>query len=115
MTHTQANVASTSLPASQAAAVLQGDQQAALDASQLTVKVVQAVGPAVVSIINTQEPQDGIFGTSQATSAGSGIIIDRDGYILTNYHVVAQEQTLRVTFANGTTDLSKPCRRRSHQ
>jgi 2-alkenal reductase len=102
VTHTQASVAPTSVPASEAAAMLQGNDQAALDASQLTVKVVQAVGPAVVSILNTLAPEDSIFGTSQATSAGSGIIIDRDGYILTNYHVVAQEQTLRVTFANGT-------------
>ncbi len=102
VTHTQASTTTTAIPVSQAAAVLQSDQPAALDASQLTVKVVQTVGPAVVSIINTQVPEDSIFGTSQATSAGSGIIIDRDGYILTNYHVVAQAQTLRVTFANGT-------------
>jgi 2-alkenal reductase len=102
VSHTQASGAPTSISASQASAVLQGDRLAALDESQLTVKVVQEVGPAVVSIINTEQPQDSIFGTSQATSAGSGIIIDRNGYILTNYHVVAQEQTLRVTFANGT-------------
>jgi len=31
------------------------------------------------------------------------VIIDASGYILTNYHVVAQSQNLKVTFANGTT------------
>jgi 2-alkenal reductase len=102
VTHTQAGGAPASVSASQASAVLQGDQLAALSLSQATVKVVQEIGPAVVSIINTEQPEDSLFGTSQATSAGSGIIIDRNGYILTNYHVVAQEQTLRVTFANGT-------------
>jgi 2-alkenal reductase len=102
VTHSQASVAPSSVVASQASAVLQGSHLAGLEESQLTVKVVQEVGPAVVSIINTQQPEDSLFGTSQATSAGSGIILDRNGYILTNYHVIAQEQALRVTFANGT-------------
>lgn len=73
------------------------------DVSSLSVNVVNQVGPAVVSILNDQQPQNGVFGTTQATSAGSGIIIDKNGYILTNYHVIAQEQNLKVTFANGAT------------
>jgi 2-alkenal reductase len=84
-------------PVSQTARVVSND------VSSLTVKVVQQVGPAVVSVLNSQQPQSGLFGATQSTSAGSGIIIDTNGYILTNYHVIDQAQNLKVTFANGTT------------
>ena len=73
------------------------------DVSSLAVKVVGRVGPAVVSIRNDQTPQQSIYGTSQATSAGSGVVIDSHGYILTNNHVVANAQSLTVTFSNATT------------
>ena len=74
------------------------------DLSSQTVSVVQRVGPAVVSIRNNLQPQQDLFGnTSQAVSAGSGVVIDSHGYILTNYHVVADAQDLNVTFANATT------------
>ena len=73
------------------------------DVSSLAVKVVGQVGPAVVSIRNDQTPQQSIYGTSQATSAGSGVVIDSHGYILTNNHVVANAQSLTVTFSNATT------------
>jgi 2-alkenal reductase len=74
---------------------------AAADISALSVNVVSQVGPAVVSILNNQQPSTSYFGTTRSTSAGSGIIIDKNGYILTNYHVIAHEQDLRVTFSNG--------------
>ncbi len=91
------------VPSNALAPVLQSAPMAAGDVSNLAVNVVSRVGPAVVSILNNQQPNTSFFGTTQSTSAGSGIIIDKNGYILTNYHVVAQEQALKVTFANGAT------------
>jgi S1-C subfamily serine protease len=85
-----------------AAPVVQSERVISGDVSDLTVKVVQQVGPAVVSILNNQQPQSGLFGATQSTSAGSGVVIGANGYILTNYHVIDQEQNLKVTFANGT-------------
>ncbi|MGH2344765.1 MAG: S1C family serine protease, partial [Chloroflexota bacterium] len=67
----------------------------------LAVRAAGMAGPAVVSILNNQQPQVSFFGATQSTSAGSGLIIAKNGYILTNYHVVAQERNLKVTFANG--------------
>jgi len=104
MAHSQNSVAQGSANDSAPSPIYQSERVISGDVSSLTVKVVQQVGPAVVSILNNQQPQQDYFGnTSQATSAGSGVIIDRNGYILTNYHVVAGEQNLKVTFANGTT------------
>lgn len=58
---------------------------------------------AVVSISNEITTQN-IFGqVSSAASSGSGFIIDGDGYIVTNYHVVEGAQTLKVTLTSGET------------
>jgi S1-C subfamily serine protease len=80
----------------------QSEKVVSSDVSSLAAGVVKSVGPAVVSVLNSQQPQMGLLGTTQSSSAGSGVIIDGSGYILTNYHVIAQAQYLKVTFANGT-------------
>jgi 2-alkenal reductase len=66
-------------------------------------QVVKQAGPAVVTIINQQQPTTDLFGNqvAGATAEGSGFIIDRKGDIVTNNHVVSGEQTLTVIFANG--------------
>jgi S1-C subfamily serine protease len=38
---------------------------------------------------------------------GSGVIIDRDGYIVTNYHVVQDASELAVALADGTLHLTR--------
>ncbi|SHN69304.1 S1C family serine protease [Desulfitobacterium chlororespirans] len=68
-----------------------------------TVEVAKAVGPAVVGIANFQS-QGRIFGGAGLTEAGtgSGFIIDAQyGYIVTNYHVVANASKLMVSLADG--------------
>jgi len=37
----------------------------------------------------------------KAEATGSGVIIDPDGYILTNYHVIAGAEEIKVTLSNG--------------
>ncbi|HZU13501.1 MAG TPA: trypsin-like peptidase domain-containing protein [Chloroflexota bacterium] len=65
-------------------------------------EVARVDGPAVVTIINQQAPQAGVFGTVPgATEEGSGFVIDQRGDILTNDHVVDGAQTLTVVFSNG--------------
>ncbi len=67
------------------------------------VQVAKVAGPAVVTIVNQQQPQPDIFGTLEpgALAEGSGFAIDRRGDIVTNNHVVESEKTLTVVFSNG--------------
>lgn len=45
--------------------------------------------------------------TRKATSLGSGFIIDPDGYIVTNFHVIEKAEEIIVTFSDGTTTKAK--------
>jgi serine protease Do len=54
------------------------------------VQIAQKTGPSVVGIRTTvQTSLDQFFGETERSGAeGSGIIVRKDGYIMTNYHVV---------------------------
>jgi serine protease Do len=57
---------------------------------------------SVVSINTTGSSGTNIFGQSvQTASAGSGFIITTDGYIVTNHHVIADANSVKVTLYNG--------------
>ena len=72
---------------------------AALDAySQAVVGVVQDIGDAVVAI-NVQ----GSGGPGAGDSAGSGVILSPDGYVLTNAHVVGDAGSVNLALTDGRT------------
>ena len=79
--------------------------QLRLETSTAVVQSVAQVRPAVVTVINTQKPQQvfSFWGRQviQPKSSGSGVIISKDGYILTNNHVIEDQDSLEVVFANG--------------
>ena len=57
---------------------------------------------SVVSINVTGTSGYNCFGQPvQTASAGSGFILTSDGYIVTNYHVVEDAQTIKVTMYSG--------------
>src|SRR5437763_742760 len=58
------------------------------------VKLVQKVRPAVVSVFMKEFQSDP---RGRIAGGGSGVIIDPDGYVLTNYHVVAGDGMSGVT------------------
>ncbi|MFL0195139.1 S1C family serine protease [Clostridium sp. WILCCON 0269] len=60
-------------------------------------KIAQTVGPSVVGISNKAE---GYFGL-QDVGSGSGIIIDSNGYIATNYHVIEGADKVTVRLSSG--------------
>lgn len=68
-------------------------------ASEGSIAVVQQVGDAVVTVINEQMFQG--FDTAQPAGSGTGFIIDEQGHIVTNWHVVQGGDDFRVILANG--------------
>src|ERR1043166_8730899 len=71
---------------------------------QNNIEVYKAVSPGVVYIQSSTMVRDffGFFAQSRE-GAGSGSIIDTQGDILTNYHVIADAQKLTVSFGGGKT------------
>ncbi len=63
------------------------------------ISVVQQVGPSVVTVINQQMFQG--FDSVQPVGSGTGFIIDADGHVVTNWHVVAGGQEFLVILSNG--------------
>ena len=67
-----------------------------------TTKAIARAAPAVVSI-STEQPPTRLFGRSPSRSGdGSGVLIDTEGVILTNAHVVSSASRIIATFSDGS-------------
>jgi serine protease Do len=91
----QANVAQA--PA-QASPQISEDEPVAQVASQVEPSVVQ---------VNVEAIQNTPFGAERGSGVGSGVIYRRDGYIITNNHVVEGASEVNVAFADGTTERAE--------
>ncbi|WP_422925119.1 S1C family serine protease [Singulisphaera sp. PoT] len=69
---------------------------------QINVHVYAAVNRSVVNI-TTASQASGFYGEETSSGTGSGFVIDRQGHILTNYHVVEDAESVQVTLFDGTT------------
>ena len=56
--------------------------------------------PAVVNITSKAVTFDFFYGAVPQEGQGSGFVIDKDGHILTNYHVIADARQVEVTLHN---------------
>src|SRR5512136_2435112 len=65
-----------------------------------TTKAVEKVSPSVVNIVTKRLGRDR-FNTYEFQGAGSGIIMNPEGYILTNNHVVEHTKKVDVYLCNG--------------
>jgi S1-C subfamily serine protease len=63
---------------------------------QNNVDVYKRVVPSVVNITSTVVSYDFFFGAQSQQGAGSGFVIDKEGHILTNYHVIDGARKLEV-------------------
>ena len=68
---------------------------------QNNIEVYKAVSPGVVYIQSTTRVRDFFGFAEEREGAGSGSVIDEQGHILTNYHVIANSQRLSVHFGGG--------------
>src|SRR5438270_3400916 len=75
---------------------------------QNNIEVYKAASPGVVYIQSTAMRAD-FFGmlSRPVEGAGSGSIIDEQGDILTNFHVIADAEKLTVSFGSGKTYPAK--------
>lgn len=82
-------------------------QQIILNESQLISEIAKNVGPSVVSVsVTSQGVSNNLFSFGQTftqQSAGTGLIISREGIVVTNRHVVPKEATaVSLTLSDGT-------------
>ena len=67
---------------------------------QNNIRVYHSNIPAVVNITSRAVTFDFFYGLVPQEGQGSGFVIDKDGHILTNYHVIADARQLEVTMHN---------------
>ncbi|MBS1251820.1 MAG: Serine protease Do-like HtrA [Anaerolineales bacterium] len=70
------------------------------DLDEVTTGVVRRNLASVVTVVNLRTGSDG-EGSAEPKALGSGIVFDREGYIVTNEHVVRDADSLRVVLPNG--------------
>src|SRR5580693_6315678 len=60
------------------------------------IAVYKRVVPSVVNITSTTTTMDFFYGLVPAEGQGSGFVLDKQGHILTNYHVIADARNIEV-------------------
>jgi S1-C subfamily serine protease len=91
-------------PSSEAIPSAAGGEDEALDAySKAVVRAVERVGPAVVSVGMSRRAPERLQrrGLPELRGSGSGVVIAPDGFVLTNSHVVAPADNIRVHLQDG--------------
>ncbi|MGE0458256.1 MAG: trypsin-like peptidase domain-containing protein [Bauldia sp.] len=83
--------------------------QTALDVRLSFAPIVQTVSPAVVNVYARQLPENRDafweqFGNNarMRQSLGSGVIVDASGIVITNFHVIADANDIRIAMTDGT-------------
>ena len=87
----------------------------ALEAGDRRTPLTQAAARAIPSVgnIHTEKsanPQNNVFASEKGrkiNGMGTGVVIDERGYMITNHHVVADVDTIRVEFADKSSYLAR--------
>lgn len=64
--------------------------------------IAEKVSPSVVSIVTNVTTRT-VFGAAEAEAAGTGIVVSKDGYVLTNKHVINGANAIEIVMMDGTT------------
>jgi S1-C subfamily serine protease len=63
-------------------------------------EIYRHAGPGVLQVTSTSvDSSDPFFGPQARVSLGSGFVIDDEGYIVTNYHVIESARQIEVNFS----------------
>ena len=82
-----------------AAAVVSPEESGFSD-EQNNIRIYRSVSPAVVNLTSTTIQYDFFFRVLPSQGSGSGFLIDKEGNILTNYHVISGARSVEVTLAD---------------
>lgn len=74
---------------------------------QSTIDIYARVSPAVVHITSRVVVRDFFWGDQSQEGTGSGFIIDKEGHIVTNNHVVENAETITVNLSDETSVEAK--------
>ncbi|MBR2591299.1 MAG: trypsin-like peptidase domain-containing protein [Clostridia bacterium] len=77
------------------------DSTGAKVAENTVEKVASATAASVVEVKTSYVQRGSFFGDYVTSGAGSGVIISKDGYIVTNNHVIADAEEITVTLQSG--------------
>ena len=92
----------TGAPASLAASTALIDAAGLDFAERRVIDVYNEVSPSVVNITTRVLQRTGFFEVIPQEGAGSGFVVDEQGYILTNNHVIEGAEGVEVTFSDET-------------
>ena len=85
------------------AVLLAGSPLQALTADENeNISIYGSAGRSVVNVVTTSVSYDFFYNPTPATGSGSGIIADKKGNIVTNYHVIEGARSLVVTLYDGS-------------
>jgi S1-C subfamily serine protease len=74
--------------------------EASDDGARSVQQIYEQAGPGVVQVTSTSVVSGTpFFGPQASTSLGSGFVVDKGGYIVTNYHVIEAAQEVEVNFS----------------
>jgi S1-C subfamily serine protease len=79
----------------------------AVSDEQNSIEVYKTLAPGVAYITSTVYQEDYYGGVQEGKGSGSGSVIDNQGHILTNYHVIEDAQKLTVSFGGDKTYPAK--------
>lgn len=96
------NVEALPLHATPAAAPLSAREASLTDEEAINVRIYRQVSPAVANILTKATEYDFFMDPVPVEGAGSGFVIDPKGYILTNFHVVQDAQSIEVVLGDQT-------------
>ncbi len=79
------------------------ENEGELVSNEAIVNTVSKTSPSVVAITTESVSYNAYLGNYVSEGAGSGVICTKDGYIITNHHVIDGATTIKVTLENGDT------------
>lgn len=96
-------VASGIIPVGNESMISENRERLVMQEGEVVAEVAKRVSPSVVSIVTASEGRSSLYGSVLQEGAGTGFIVSKDGYVITNKHVVGEgTRQVDIVLADGT-------------